>query len=166
MHALVTFRLDYANALLYGISNTSLERIQKVQNAAGRVVTLTRKRDHITPVLYILHWLPVKERIEYKILLITFKALSGLAPRYIIDLLCVYVHKRNLRSSSDREFVVPTFNLESYGRRSFRVPAPILWNSLPQNIRLCDFIGTFKRKQIYSELHIRTIFRITAFIFR
>ena len=132
---------DYANALLYGISNTSLERIQKVQNAAARIVTLTRKRDHITPVLYNLHWLPIKERIEYKILLTPL-----LTPRYIIDLLYVYVPKRNLRSSSDRKLVVPTYNLETYGRRSFRVSAPILWNSLPQNIRLCDSIGTFKRE--------------------
>ena len=143
---MVTSRLDYANALLYGISNTSLERIQKVQNAAARIVTLTSNRDHITSVLYNLHWLAIKERIEYKILLITFKALSGLAPRYIIDLLCVYVPKRNLRSSSDRKLVVPTYNLETYGRRSFRVSAPILWNSLPQNIRLCDSIETFKRE--------------------
>ena len=112
--------------LLYGISNTSLERTQKVHNAAARIVILTRIRDHITPVLYNLHWLPIKERIEYKILLITFKALSGLAPRYIIDLLCVYVPKRNLRSSLDRKLVVPTYNLETYGRRPFRVSAPIL----------------------------------------
>ena len=65
---------------------------------------------------------------------------------YIIALLCVYVPKRNLRSSSDRKLVVPTYNLESYGRRSFRVSAPILWNNLPQNIRLCDSLGTFKRE--------------------
>ena len=66
VHALVISRLDYANALLYGISNTSLERIQKVQNAAARIVTLTRKRDHITPVLYKLHWLPIKERLNIR----------------------------------------------------------------------------------------------------
>ena len=64
VHTLVPSRLDYANALLYGISNTSLERIQKVQNAAARIVTLTRKRDHLTPVLFNLHWLPINERIE------------------------------------------------------------------------------------------------------
>ena len=79
----VTSRLDYADALLYGIYNTFLERIQKVQNPAARIVTLTRKRDHITPVLFNLHWLPANERIKNNILLITFKALSGLAPPYI-----------------------------------------------------------------------------------
>ena len=132
------------NALLHGLSNTALERIQKVQNAAARIVTLTRKRDHITPVLFNLHWLPIKERIQYKILLITFKALSGQAPGYISDLLEVYVPRRNLRSSSDRKLVVPNYNLETYGRRSFRVSAPILWNNLPQNVRLCESIGSFK----------------------
>ena len=65
VHALVTSRLDFGNALLHGLSNTALERIQKVQNAAARIVTLTRKRDHITPVLFNLHWLPIKERIQY-----------------------------------------------------------------------------------------------------
>ncbi|CAB3984878.1 Hypothetical predicted protein [Paramuricea clavata] len=81
VHALVTSRrLNFGNALLHGLSNTALERIEKVQNAAARIVTLTRKRDHITPVLFNLHWQLIKERIQYKILLITFKALSGQAP--------------------------------------------------------------------------------------
>ena len=109
VHALVTSRLDFGNALLYGLSNTHLERIQKVQNAAARIVTLKRKRDHITPVLFKLHWLPIKERIVYKILLTTYKALSGLAPQYITGLLCTY--RRNLRSSSDKKLVVPNYNL-------------------------------------------------------
>ena len=68
-------------------------------------------------MLFNLHWLPNKERIQYKILLITFKALSGQAPGYISDLLEVYVPRRNLKSSSDRKLVVPTYNLETYGRR-------------------------------------------------
>ena len=56
--------------------------------------------------------------------------------------MCLY--RRNLRSSSDRKLVVPNYNLETYGRRSFRVSAPILWNNLPQNVRLCESIGSFK----------------------
>ena len=75
--------------------------------------------------------------------LITFNALSGLAPQYVVDLLDVYVSEQNHRLSSDRKLVVPAYILETYGRWSFRVSAPIVWNSLPQNIRLCDSIGTF-----------------------
>ena len=88
--------------------------------------------------------MPIKERIVYKILLTTYKALSGLVPQYITDLLEVYVPRRNLTSSSDKKLVVPNYNLESYGRRSFSVSAPILWNNLPKNVRLCESIECFK----------------------
>ncbi len=84
------------------------------------------------------------ERIVYKILLLIFKALSGLAPSYIAELLDVYVPKRNLRFSSDRKLIVQKYNLESYGRRSFSVSAPILRNSLPQSLKLCGSIDSFK----------------------
>ena len=146
VHALVTSRLDFGNALLFGLPDNLLERIQKVQNAAARIVTLTRKRDHITPVLFKLHWLPIKERIIYKILLTTYKALNGLAPPYISELLDIYAPKRNLRSLSDKKLVVPRYKLCSYGYRSFSVSAPFLWNSLPQDIRLCETLDCFKNK--------------------
>ena len=80
----------------------------------------------------------------YKIMLVTYKSLAGLAPKYIMNLLEVYVPKRNLRSSTDRRLVVPKYNLESYGRRSFSVSAPLLWNNLPQSLRLCESLDCFK----------------------
>ena len=77
VNAFVTSRLDYCNSLLSGSSRKSLKTLQLVQNAAACVLTRTKKREHITPVLASLHWLPVKSRIEFKILLLTFKALNN-----------------------------------------------------------------------------------------
>ncbi len=80
IHAFMTLRLDYCNALLGCCSACLINKLWLVQNAAARVLTRTRKYDHISPVLSALHWLPVKHRIYFKILLITYKALNGLAP--------------------------------------------------------------------------------------
>ena len=87
IHAFVTSRLDYCNSILYSLPSSELIKLQRVQNAAARLVTSTPRYCHITPILYELHWLPVKFRINFKLLLITFKALYGMAPNYISDLL-------------------------------------------------------------------------------
>jgi len=86
IHAFMISRLDYCNALLGGCSARLVNKLQLVQNAAARVLTRTRKYDHISPVLSTLHWLPIKHRIDFKILLITYKALSGLAPQHLSDI--------------------------------------------------------------------------------
>ena len=85
VHAFVSSRLDYFNSLLYGIDDSLLTKLQTVQNAAARVGTGTRKFDHITPVLHQLHWLLVPQRITFKLVMITFKCLHGLAPSYRTD---------------------------------------------------------------------------------
>ena len=87
IHAFFSSRLDYCNSLLYGLPQVQIDKIQKVQNAAGRLIFKQPRFCHITPVLSQLHWLPIKYRIEFKILLLTFKATHGMAPDYICKLI-------------------------------------------------------------------------------
>ena len=77
VHAFISSKLDFCNALLYGLPQCVIDKLQRVQNLAARLVTRTRKYEHITPVLMDLHWLPVEQRIKYKILLLTYKSLNG-----------------------------------------------------------------------------------------
>ena len=80
VHAFVTSRIDYCNSLLYGISDYNANPVQRIQNSAARIVTNIRKYDHLTPVDQKLHWIPVRQRIYFKILLITYKSINGMAP--------------------------------------------------------------------------------------
>ena len=96
VHAFIIRCLDYCNSLLYGASTKLVSRLQRVQNMAARMVTNANKYDHITPVLTQLHWLPVRYRIEYKVLLTVFKCLHGSAPGYLSSLLHPYQPKRQL----------------------------------------------------------------------
>ena len=107
---------------------------------------ITRRCDRITPILYNLHWLPVQDRIVFKVLLITYKALYGMAPPYIADLINKYIPKCNLRSSTSNQLEVQHYNLNFYGHRTFSCAAPILWNLLPDDLRHCDSLLSFKRQ--------------------
>ena len=124
VHAFITCKLD--NCLLYGLPSYLIHRLQLVQNCVARLIMCRNKYDHITPILKELHWIPVQQRIIFKILLITYKALNDLAPIYISNLLNKYVPIRQLRSSSQYLLNVPSSNLKTYGDRAFSVCAPKL----------------------------------------
>ena len=143
IHSYVISRLDYGNSLLYNAPVTQLAKLQKAQNAAARVLTGIPRFSHITPILKELHWLPVKERIMYKILLMTWKALNGRSPQYILDLVSLYVPNRNLRSSNCNMLSVPKVQSLA-GEKSFFYSAPKLWNSLPVSVRNATSIESFK----------------------
>ena len=96
-------------------------------------------------------------RIEFKILIITYKTLHGLAPVYIEDLLVSYIPGRYLRSAKKNLLAVPGFKLNSYGRGAFSVAAPLLWNSLPQHVRDAKSLDIFKRQ-------LKTVFFKRAFL--
>lgn len=113
VHTFIMTFLDYCNSLYVGIILTltltldSLSRLQLVQNAAVHPLTGPHKRNHICPVLVSLHWLPVQMRIHFKILLFVCKALHGLAPISIVDLLKPYSWSRALMSSDQSPPLIP-----------------------------------------------------------
>ena len=146
LHAFVTSRIDYCNGLLYGLPDCEIAKLQRVQNAAARLLMSCKKYDHITPILINLHWLPVRYRINFKILLLTFKALYGMAPSYIIDLIHIKTITRySLRSTEGVLLKHPSGRMKkSFGDRSFSVAAPTLWNALPVSLRMIKCISTFK----------------------
>ena len=146
IHAFITSRLDYCNSLYIGLPQSLLNRLQMAQNAAARLLTGTKKHDHITPVLASLHWLPVNFRIQFKVLLIVFKALNGQAPSYISDLIHPHQAPRSLRSSGNALLHVPRSRLKRKGDRAFAVAAPRLWNQLPLDIKKAPSILVFKSR--------------------
>ena len=144
IHAFVTSRLDQTNSLLYGLPQSEIRKLQQVQNTAARIVTRTKSGAHITPILRSLHWLPVRSRIHYKIVITVFKALNNLAPEYLRDLLQPSQTTRCLRSASKNLLFQPRTKTKTYGDRAFSAAGPRLWNELPHELRTETSLDVFK----------------------
>ena len=137
MHAIVSSRMDYCNSLFYGIEKRLIFKLQKVQNAAARLISKRRKCESVRDVLKELHWLPVRQRIIFKLLLLTFKILNGMAPENLSCLISV--------RDADAVLLNNVYYNTVYGRRSFSYIAPRYWNALPFHIRSVGSIDIFKR---------------------
>ena len=146
VHAFISSKLDHCNSLLYNLPKYAVKKLQYVQNAVARLITFSSKFNHITPILKDLHWLPINERIKFKILILTFKALHDLSPSYIQELINLYRPSRTLRSSTSLRLNPTSYNLKSYGSRAFAVASPQLWNDLPEQIKNSDNLQTFKTR--------------------
>ena len=133
--SLVHSKVDYCNSLLLNLPASQTNRLQLVLNAAARAVTRTPKFHHISPTLKSLHWLKINQRIEYKIISLTYKALHSGHPSYLRSLLHLH-HTRSTRSSSLVTLARPTIQSRlKITKRSFHHIAPALWNSLPADLR-------------------------------
>ena len=150
VHTFISSRLDYCNSVLYSVSGQLLRKLQMVQNAAARVVTRSRKFDQITPVLNELHWLPMVQRVRFKLALIVFKCLHGLWHRptspTTASLCRPMAGRRPLRSADTRTLYVPQTRT-AIGARNFAVTGPRVWNSLPPELRMLNCtVCTFAKK--------------------
>ena len=147
VHTIIMGRLDYCNSLLFNTPATYVVKLQRIQNCAARLVSRTPKFDHITPTLKRLHCIPVCFRIEYKMLILTFKAIYGVAPSYICNLIKIREQTRfNLRSC--KELLLEPSRVKTkktLGDKSFQAAAPGLWNKLPSEIRAIRSYDHFKR---------------------
>jgi endonuclease/exonuclease/phosphatase (EEP) superfamily protein YafD len=137
VNSLVVSCLDYCNCIFYGIAEKLLCQLQLIQNAAAKIVTGKYKHDHLGDDLRNLHWLNIKKRIVFKIGLLAYKSINGIAPEYLQDMFkyCHHGHKPML--------IVPAFNTQ-YGRRSFSVTGPRLFNRLPTDVTSATNVDLFK----------------------
>lgn len=155
--SIVGSRLDYCNSLMYGAPTSSLSKLQRAQNTLARVVLQQPRRTHAKPLLQTLHWLPIEQRIQYKLALLTFKARMSASPTYLVSLLSEHktTSSMTLRSASNLTLNVPRTRTEC-GKRAFRVGAPTIYNNLPADVLSSDSVLTFKKR-------LKTILFVRAF---
>lgn len=144
VQALITSRLDYCNSLLLEVPSIQLSRLQRIQNKAARLVTRTSKKEHITPVLKNLHWLPVSHRVLFKTMVLVYKCLNNQAPNYLQALLQPYRRDARLRQAHESTLYVPV-SKGHFGKSAFSCAAPSMWNQLPIAVREAKSLQSFKR---------------------
>ena len=146
--AFILSRLDYCNVLLADLPAATIAPLQRVQNAAARLVLDLKPFDHITHALFTLHWLPIKFRIIYKLCLLVHKSLNNRSPTYLTELfhkISTIPSKASLRSSSTQDLVIPKTNIR-IGDRAFSVAGARSWNNLPNDLRCITDCTAFKAK--------------------
>ena len=149
VHAFVISRLDYCNSLLCNVKQQHVKKLQTVLNYAARIIYSNNNTviDHVTPLLKSLHWLPVKQRIKFKVLVITFNCIIGSAPEYLCSLIKPYNPTRMLRSKL-KSYISSGADSKAnnrYGERCFHLAAPALFNDLPDDIRYAKSLSIFKK---------------------
>ena len=145
--AFILSRLDYCNAVLYGLPQQTISQLQHVQNTAARVVLGLSPRDHVRPALKELHWLPVIYRIQYKVALLMFMVHNKQCPVYLAESVASVSSdpaRQRLRSAASSDYIVPRTRTK-FGERAFSVAGPRVWNSLPESVRATNTLITFKR---------------------
>ena len=146
--SLVLTRLDFGNSVLAGLPVYLVRRLQSVLNAAARLTYHLRRSDHITDALVCLHWLRVPERVDFKISVLPYKVLHGLAPWYLgpLNRVADLPGRRPLRSAGTNRLVVPAVRLATVANRAFLVVGPQIWNNLPSDVTSAESLSTFRQR--------------------
>ena len=139
--------LDYCNGIYSGLLETDLKKLQRVQNITAKIVLSKGKFADPTDCLRTLHWLPIKYRVEYKILCMVYKCLSGDAPDHLKDLLNEYTSTRQGLQSEHlhKRLVVPRTVRKTFASRAFSVYGPSLWNQTPNYLNELSSLDSFKK---------------------
>ena len=147
--------LDYANAILYGLPDVDINKLQCIQTMCAKLVLNHKRSDSATEALKELHWIPIRLRITFKLLMVVHRCLYGDAPKYLKDLLVrMPAPERNVHSSTDTErLIIPRTKLKTFANRAFSVAGPVEWNRLPLRIRHIRSYEQFK-KEVKTHLFI------------
>jgi len=144
IHAFISSKIDFCNTIYFGLPKFEVNRLQKLQNSAARLLTSTAKHAHITPVLKQLHWLPVEQRVIFKILIQTHKCIYTSCPSYLSNILPTRTSTRMTRYSIAPSLAITHRSCVTLGGRSFTSAASSLWNNLPVNLRSLAQLNQFK----------------------
>ena len=145
---LVLSHLDYLNTIFVGLPDKDIKAMQRVQNAAAKMVLLKTKYDSSTDALKRLHWLPIRYHVDHKMLTLVYKCLHDKAPDYLKNLLTVIGDsERSMRSNSQyMRLLIPKTTKKTFAARSFSVKGAELWNNLPNSVKISSSVNDFKAK--------------------
>ena len=139
VHSLIMSRIDYCNSLFSGCSADTIADLQSTLNAAARMVSSTGRYNNVKPILKDLHWLPVEQRIPFKIAVTTYRCLTGGSLPYLKEMIAPTAsnnRRSGLRSAERGYLIAPLSRTKRLSQHSFRHSAPPVWNALPEALRL------------------------------
>jgi len=142
--SLILSKIDYCNAVLHGAPSYSIKKLQHMQNNAARIVLQAPRRSHASPLLRMLHWLPIQHRIDYKVALLTFKVRNTSTPSYFCHLIQDWQHGHNLWSATTT--LCQLSMTTTFAKRAFRCSAPAVWNSPLKTVLSSDSVTVFKSR--------------------
>ena len=156
VHAFINSRLDYCNSLLAGVGDQLISQLQSVLRAAARLVLQKKKFDRISDdIRNKLHWLPIRQRISFKLCLLVFRCLRGEAPPYLSEMLSLVSNSdalRSHRSAARGDLIIPRTFTKTFGPRGFAVSGPTAWNALPPSLKNKDLSPTVFRSKLKTHL--------------